>query len=313
MTVNYLVTGGAGFIGSNIVRQLLKINSNVKIIDNLSTGNINNIKDIFSDLDFIKGDIRDIHIVNKAMKGIDYVLHQAALPSVPRSIKNPVESNENNITGTLNILLSARDNRIKRVVYASSSSVYGDTPTLPKKEDMTPSPLSPYALTKLTGEHYCKIFSSVYGLQTISLRYFNIFGPGQNPESQYAAVIPKFIESLLRGKSPVVYGNGNQTRDFTFVDNAVSANILACQTETTSGETVNIATGVQTSLNQLIQILKEITNLNIPAQYDSPREGDILHSLADLSLAKNLLGYKPVIHLKEGLQKSVKWMKTYYK
>ncbi|MFW6131435.1 MAG: SDR family oxidoreductase [Candidatus Aminicenantaceae bacterium] len=312
MTVNYLVTGGAGFIGSNIVRQLLKINSNVKIIDNLSTGNINNIKDIFSDLDFIKGDIRDIHIVNKAMKGIDYVLHQAALPSVPRSIKNPVESNENNITGTLNVLLSARDNGIKRVVYASSSSVYGDTPTLPKKEDMTPSPLSPYALTKLTGEHYCKIFSSVYGLQTISLRYFNIFGPGQNPESQYAAVIPKFIESLLRGKPPVVYGNGNQTRDFTFVDNAVSANILACQTEKTSGETVNIATGVQTSLNQLIQILKEITNLNIPAQYDSPREGDILHSLADLSLANKLLGYKPVIHLKEGLQKSVKWMKTYY-
>ena len=307
MAIKYLVTGGAGFIGSNIVHSLVKNQAEVRVLDNLSTGDENNLNTIISEIEFLEGDICNLSTMNAAMKGIDFVIHQAALPSVPRSIENPNASHENNITGTLNVLLAARDHGIKRVVFAGSSSAYGESPSLPKKEVMLPAPLSPYAVTKLSGEFYCQTFSSVYGLETITLRYFNVFGPRQNPESQYAAVIPKFITSLLAGKPPTIYGDGEQTRDFTFVENVVSANILACQAEKTSGEVVNIATSQRISLNQLYALLKEIVKKDIPAQYAPARKGDVKHSLADISRAEKFLGYHPTIDLKEGLAQTVAW------
>jgi nucleoside-diphosphate-sugar epimerase len=313
MDHTYLVTGGAGFIGSNIVHELVEKGKKVRVIDNLSTGNIKNLKELISEIEFVEGDICDLPAVEKVMKGIDFVFHQAALPSVPRSINDPLASNENNVTGTLNILLAARDNRVKRVIFAGSSSAYGDNPILPKKEDMIPSPLSPYALTKLAGEYYCRIFSDVYGLETITLRYFNVFGPRQNPKSQYAAVIPKFIESLLFENTPVIYGDGEQTRDFTFIKNVVSANILATEAQKTQGEVVNIATFSRISLNQLLKELMEITGKEIKPQYDPPRKGDVKHSLADISRAKELLGYIPEIDLKEGLKRTVTWMQENHK
>jgi nucleoside-diphosphate-sugar epimerase len=241
------------------------------------------------------------------MQGIDYVLHQAAIPSVPRSIEDPVESNENNISGTLNTLLAARDNGVKRFVFASSSSVYGDTPVLPKQEDMLPALLSPYALNKLAGEYYCKIFASVYGLETVSLRYFNVFGPRQNPASEYAAVIPKFITACLEGHSPVIYGDGEQTRDFTYVDNVVAANLRATEVEKTQGEIINIATGYRLSLNQLLASLNKITGMDISARYEAPRLGDVKHSLADIGRAHKLLGYEPAVSFEEGLQQTFTW------
>jgi nucleoside-diphosphate-sugar epimerase len=237
------------------------------------------------------------------------VFHQAALPSVPRSIEEPRACHESNITGSLNVLLAARKTGVKRVIYAGSSSAYGDTEVLPKKEDMLPSPLSPYALAKLTGEYYCKVFSSVYGLETITLRYFNVFGPRQNPESQYAAVIPKFIQAALDNKKPVVYGDGEQTRDFTYVGNVVSANILASQAEKTSGEVVNVATQNRTSLSQLLSVLERISGKKIDARYEAPRPGDVRHSLADISRARQLLGYSPSTGLEEGLRRTFSWMR----
>ena len=309
MPKKYLVTGGAGFIGSNIVQRLVEEDEYVRVIDNLSTGNLNNLTPVIKYIDFIEGDIRDLSTLQNAMRGIDYVLHQAALPSVPRSIESPTQSHENNMTGTLNALIAARDNRIKRFVFASSSSVYGDTPGLPKKEEMPPSPLSPYALTKVAGEYYCRIFRSVYGLETISLRYFNVFGPHQNPESEYAAVIPRFIFELLLNKAPVIYGDGEQTRDFTFINNVVSANILATRANKTEGDAVNIATGYRTSLNQLLDQLRDITTQDVLPEFTFARVGDVRHSVADISKAKQILDYEPEIDLKEGLRQTVEWFR----
>ncbi|MBD3414488.1 MAG: NAD-dependent epimerase/dehydratase family protein [Candidatus Aminicenantes bacterium] len=304
-----LVTGGAGFIGSNLVRGLLKEKKNVRVIDNLSTGDISNLKDVLEDIEFIEGDIRYLNTIQEACKGVKYVFHQAAVPSVPRSIENPVESNQSNVDGTLNVLVAARDKGVKRVIFAGSSSVYGDTPQLPKTEDMKPNPLSPYAITKLTGEYYCKIFSEVFGLQTVTTRYFNVFGPRQDPESQYAAVIPKFIEAFLRETSPTVYGDGEQTRDFTYVENVVHANILCSRAKKTNGDIINIATSFRISLNELIKLLKDITGKEIKPIHTEPRKGDIKHSLADISRAKKLIGYRPLLDLKQGLVKTLQWMK----
>lgn len=308
MTEGCLVTGGAGFIGSSLVRGLLKEGKTVRVIDNLSTGSIANLEDILDQVEYIDGDIRDLSAIQKASESIKYIFHQAAVPSVPRSIENPVDSNQSNIDGTLNVLLAARDQRVKRVIYAGSSSVYGDTPDLPKKEDMKPRPLSPYAVTKLTGEYYCQVFSDVYGLETVTTRYFNVFGPRQNPESQYAAVIPKFIDAFLRGNPPTVFGDGEQTRDFTFVDNVVHANILCSKAKKTSGEVINIATSSRISLNELISILRKITDRDIDPVYADPRKGDVRHSLADISRAQKLIGYKPIVDLKQGLRKTIQWM-----
>ncbi len=309
MAETCLVTGGAGFIGSNLVRGLMKRGKHVRVIDNLSTGNISNIKDILDKIDFIEGDIRDLDCVQEACRKVDWVFHQAAIPSVPRSIENPIEFNQSNIDGTLNVLVAARDQKVKRVIYAGSSSVYGDTPELPKKEDMKPCPLSPYALTKLTGEYYCKVFSDVYGLETVTTRYFNVFGPRQNPDSPYAAVIPRFIDALLNGKPLTVFGDGEQTRDFTYVENVVYANILCSEAEKTKGEVINIAASSRISLNQLIKILSRITGKEIGPVYKEPRKGDIKHSLADISQAEKLIGYKPIVDLEEGLAKTVQWLK----
>ncbi len=308
MTEGCLVTGGAGFIGSSLVRGLLKEGKTVRVIDNLSTGSIANLEGILDQVEYIDGDIRDLSTIQKASESIKYIFHQAAVPSVPRSIENPVDSNQSNIDGTLNVLLAARDQRVKRVIYAGSSSVYGDTPDLPKKEDMKPHPLSPYAVTKLTGEYYCQVFSDVYGLETVTTRYFNVFGPRQNPESQYAAVIPKFIDAFLRGNSPTVFGDGEQTRDFTFVDNVVHANILCSKAKKTSGEVINIATSSRISLNELISILKEITDRDIDPVYADPRKGDVRHSLADISRAQKMIGYQPIVDLNQGLRKTIQWM-----
>jgi len=305
-----LITGGAGFIGSSLVRRLLKQGKKVRVIDNLSTGNLSNLKDILDKIEFIEGDIRDLRIVQKASNKIKYVFHQAALPSVPRSIENPIESNQSNIEGTLNVLIAAHDKGVKRVINAGSSSVYGDSPKLPKKEDMKPNPLSPYALTKLTGEYYCKVFSNVYGLETVTARYFNVFGPRQNPESQYAAVIPKFIYAFLKGDPPTVFGDGEQTRDFTFVENVVYANVLCSKVKKTKGDILNIATSSRISLNELIHMLTEITGKKTDPIYTEPRKGDIKHSLADISKAEKMIGYKPIVDFKQGLIKTIQWMQN---
>jgi len=303
-----LVTGGAGFIGSSLVRGLLREGRPVRVIDNLSTGDLSNLEDVLDQIEFINGDIRDSSTIQKASENIKYVFHQAAIPSVPRSVENPVDSNQSNIDGTLNVLVAARDQGVKRVIYAGSSSVYGDTPELPKEEGMKPCPLSPYAVTKLTGEYYCRVFSDVYGLETVTTRYFNVFGPRQNPASQYAAVIPKFIDAYLKGKPPTVFGDGEQTRDFTYVDNVVHANILCSETRKTSGEVINIANSSRISLNELITILKELTGRDLDPVYTDPRKGDVRHSLADISRAETLIGYKPIVDLRQGLRKTIQWM-----
>lgn len=306
--MRFLVTGGAGFIGSNITRQLLKDGHDVRILDNFSTGKKDNIADLTDKIDLIEGDIQDITTVKRAVKDIDYILHQAAFPSVSRSIKDPISTNNVNVNGTLNILIAARDEKVKRVVSASSSSAYGDTPTLPKNESMKPNPLSPYAVTKIVGEYYCRVFFKIYGLETVSLRYFNIFGPGQDPDSQYAAVIPIFINALVKETPPPIFGDGDQSRDFTYVDNAVRANIDACFAENVGGEVFNIACGESFTLNQLLDQLKKIMGREegIP-NYLPPREGDIRHSLADISKGKKLLGYNPGVNFHEGLKRTVEW------
>jgi UDP-glucose 4-epimerase len=305
--MKYLVTGGAGFIGSNIVLELIKRGEQVRVLDNFSTGFKANLSKAEGSIEIIDGDLREFWIVREAVEGIDYILHQAALPSVPRSVKNPLTSNEVNITGTLNLLEAARQAGVRRFVAASSSSVYGDTPVLPKHEEMGTNPLSPYAVTKLANEEYCRIFYHLYGLETVCLRYFNIFGPRQDPASQYSAVIPKFITALQSEKAPVVYGDGEHTRDFTFVANAVEANLLATISESAPGNIYNIACGGQFSLNNLLDLLREIIGVDTAAQYDPPRKGDILHSYADIAKAEKELGYKPVVGFKEGLKRTVDW------
>lgn len=303
--LKFLVTGGAGFIGSNIVSALLKRGYQVKVLDNFSSGKRENLKDFEKDIELIEGDIRSYHIVQESLKGIDVVLHQAALPSVPRSIKDPITTNEVNINGTLNILEASVSAKVKKVVYASSSSVYGDNPQLPKHESMTPNPLSPYAVSKLSGEKYCNVFSRIYGLETISLRYFNVFGPRQDPSSQYSAVIPKFIRAIKNNEQPVIYGDGEQSRDFTYILNVVEANILAATSDFESGIAVNCAMNGQISLNELVNHINKILGKNILPRYEQPRAGDIKHSFADIHLAKEKINYVPLVSFEEGLKLTI--------
>lgn len=315
----YLVTGGAGFIGSNIVEQLLNQNQHVRVLDNFSTGkreNIELLKKNFIDkknekaltrLEIIEGDIRSYHIVRDAVDKVDFILHQAALPSVPRSVKDPLTTNEVNVVGTLNILNAAKEAKVKRIVYASSSSVYGDLEVMPKTEDMLPKPLSPYAVSKLAGEKYCQVFTKLYGLETVALRYFNVFGPRQDPTSQYSAVIPKFITLIREGKSPIIYGNGEQSRDFTYVDNVVQANLLACQDglENLSGEVFNAAYGKRVTINELVNSINKLLGTDVKPTYADPRPGDILHSLSNIGKARQFLGYEPKVDFYGGLKKLV--------
>ena len=303
----YLVTGGAGFIGSNIVEELVGRGEDVVVLDDLSTGKMENIEPFMDRIDFIKGDIRDGDMVEKAMNGVDFVLHQAALASVPRSIENPVLVNDVNIGGTIMVLEKAREAGVKRVVYAASSSAYGDTEVLPKTESMLPMPLSPYAVSKLTGEYYCSVYYNVYGLSTIALRYFNVFGPRQDPKSQYAAVIPIFITSLLTDRSPTIFGDGEQSRDFTFVSNVVKANLLAAESENAMGQTINVACGDRYTLNELYAILKKLTGKDVDPIFADPRPGDVKHSQADINLAEKLIDYHPEVSFEEGLEKTVEW------
>jgi nucleoside-diphosphate-sugar epimerase len=301
----YLVTGAAGFIGSNIVEELLKRGESVRALDNLATGRRSNIEPFLDSIEFVEGSITDDAHLAKAMRGADYVLHQAALPSVPRSVEDPLSAHEANATGTLKVLMAARDAGVKRVVYASSSSVYGESPTLPKREDMPTEPLSPYAVNKLTGEEYCKVFTRIYGLPTVALRYFNVFGPRQDPKSQYAAAIPGIASRMLRGERPILYGDGEQTRDFTYVQNVVSANLLACQRDEAIGLAMNVATGERISLLELVSILNEVLGTDIEPEFAPPRAGDVKHSLADISLAERALGYRVEVGFKEGLARTV--------
>ncbi len=301
-----VITGGAGFIGSNIAEELSKEKDNeIIIVDDLSTGKMANLRKFDQNINLVRGSITDLNLLKVVFKGVDYVFHQAAIPSVPRSIKDPIASNNANINGTLNVLVAARDCGVKKVVYASSSSVYGDTPELPKRERMTPNPLSPYAVTKLLGEYYCNVFNNIYGLKTVSLRYFNVYGPRQDPYSDYAAVIPKFINRVSENKPPVIYGDGEQTRDFTFVKDVVRANILAAKSDAEG--VYNIANGNRISINELANMIMALIGNDLTPIHDDSREGDVKHSLADISEAKKNLGYEPGYSLEEGLRGTVEW------
>jgi len=302
-----VVTGGAGFIGSNLARYLLSTRNQVIIIDDLSTGRLENINDIIDDKNvrFIQGSITDVELLRDAFKGVQYVFHQAALPSVPRSIKDPLTTNQVNINGTLNVLMAAKEASVQKVVYASSSSVYGDTPTLPKTESMTPHPLSPYAVSKLTGEYYGQIFTDVFRLPTVSLRYFNVYGPFQDPSSEYAAVIPKFIQNVLHDKPPVVYGDGEQTRDFTFIDDVVQANVRAAESAATG--VFNTAGGRRITVNELARTIMRLCEKELGIVYEAARPGDIKHSLADSSKAHASFGYAPRYDIAKGLKETIPW------
>jgi len=303
----FLVTGGAGFIGSHLVRRLLADGGRVRVIDNLATGKRERLRDLEGAIEFIEGDLADPSMCENALSGIDCVFHQAAVPSVQRSVKNPIETNKANVTSTLNLLEGCRKHGVRRIVYASSSSTYGDTPVLPKREDMPPNPLSPYALQKFVGERYCQLYFRLYGLETVSLRYFNVFGPSQDPYSEYSAVIPKFATRLRQGESIVVYGNGEQSRDFTYVDNVVEANILALRAPRAAGSVINVGCGERITLNRLIKILEEILEVQATVDYQPARPGDVRDSLADISLAQDLLGYQPKVAVAEGLRRTVAW------
>jgi len=305
--MRYLVTGGAGFIGSNTVDELVRRGHGVVVLDDLSSGKEDNLADVRSKITFIKGSINDLEIVQKAMLQADNVLHLAARTSVPRSVKDPIETNRVNVDGTLNVLVAARDNKVKRVVLAASSSAYGDTPTLPKSENMQPVPISPYGVTKYVGELYAQTFGRCYGLENVCLRYFNIFGPRQDPDSPYSGVLSRFAAAFLESTQPVIFGDGEQTRDFTYVDNAVTANILACEAPAASGRTFNVGTGQRVSLNQVLRLLQQIAGKNLEAKYESAREGDIRDSLADIQLAHEVLGYEPAVPFEEGLQRTYAW------
>lgn len=304
--MRYLVTGGAGFIGSHIVEELLQRGKTVRVLDNFSTGRRENLSAFVNDVELMEGDIRSLSTVYRAADGVDFVIHQAALPSVPRSIADPVTTNEVNITGTLNVLIAARDRGVKRVVFASSSSVYGNDPRLPKHEDMRPRPMSPYAISKLAGETYCSVFSQLYKLETVMLRYFNIFGPRQDPTSQYSAVIPKFLNLMAQDKRPTVFGDGQQSRDFTYVGNIVQANLNACEVEHLPEECIfNCAGGARVTVQDLILELNRLLGKDITPIFAEARAGDVKHSFADVSRAVNFLQYKPVIQFQEGLKKTV--------
>lgn len=306
----YLVTGGAGFIGSHLTEKLVNVGERVRLLDNFLTGKKENIASFLDRVELIEGDIRDFDVCRLACKDVDYVLHQAALPSVGRSVEDPATSNEINVTGTLNLLRAACKAGVKRFVFASSSSVYGDDDSLPKKEGREGRPLSPYALSKLTGEHYCRLFFQLYGLSTVCLRYFNIFGPRQDPYSPYAAVIPSFIFRLLRGEPVIIFGDGEQSRDFTYVANVVEANLLAIQAENkVSGEVFNIAGGQEITVNALAAEISRLLGAENEPIYAEPRPGDIRHSLADISRARQVLGYEPHYGFREGLRETVRWFR----
>ena len=308
----YLVTGVAGFIGSALARGLLEKGVSVRGIDNFATGKRENIAEVADRIDFREVDITNFPALSEACRGVDYILHQAAIPSVPKSVADPLGSNRANVDGTVNLLVAARDAKVKRVVYAASSSAYGDTPTLPKHEQMTPNPISPYAVAKLTGELYLTSFYRVYGLETVSLRYFNIFGPRQDANSQYSAVLAKFITSMLEGKKPVIFGDGEQSRDFTFIDNCVQANLAAATAPAAevAGKVFNVATGARFTLNQTVEILRKLTGYAGPVEHAAERTGDIKHSLADVSRAKRHFGYDPKIDFEEGLKRTVAWYRA---
>jgi len=303
----YLVTGGGGFIGSAVVRELLRRGEQVRVVDNFLTGRRENLAEVIRQIELREVDITDAERLRPAFEGVDYVLHLAALPSVPRSVQDPVTSNQVKVDGTLNVLCAARGASVRRLVYAASSSAYGDTPTLPKQEGMRPDPISPYGVTKLAGELYARMFTSVYGFETVSLRFFNVFGPRQDPTSPYSGVLSLFIASLLEGKPPMIFGDGEQSRDFTYVDNVVAALLLACAAPNAAGKVFNVATGQRYSLNRVFAYLRSIIGGKIEPLYGQPRPGDILHSQADISLARKALGYKPKVMLEEGLRRTVAW------
>lgn len=304
---HYLVTGGCGFIGSHLVKALVKRGERVRVFDNCTTGKVENIADVADKIEFCSADLQDIDAVSQAVEGIDYVFHQGALPSVARSVADPIATNNVNINGTLNLLVASRDADVKRVVYAASSSAYGNRPKSIKSEDLPPNPASPYALTKYVGECYCQIFTQLYGLETVALRYFNIFGPGQDSSSSYSAVIPLFISAYLNGEAPKIEGDGEQSRDFTYVANAVHANLLACHAEGVAGEVFNVGCGERASINQLASLIGEMMESDTKPVYVAPRPGDVRHSLADIQKAKRLLGYEPQVDLKTGLRRTVDW------
>lgn len=311
LTGTFVVTGGAGFIGSHIAAALSNSGARVRVLDDLSTGHRENLEEIGGDIDFIQGSVADEDVVREALEGAEVVFHEAAIPSVPRSVEAPTQTHIASVDGTFSLLLAARDQKVRRVVYAASSSAYGDQPTLPKVETMLPDPLSPYAVAKLVGEYYCRVFTRVYGLETVALRYFNVFGPRQDPTSQYSGVVSRFISALLSNGEPVIYGDGEQSRDFTYIDNVVAANLSAANAQDASGRVINVANGERITLNQLLAALKELTGRqDVNAQYLEPRVGDVKHSLADNTMARELLGYEMKVDLSEGLKRTIDWWKT---
>src|SRR5215207_1559474 len=311
LTGTALVTGGAGFIGSHIAAALSASGARVRILDDLSTGHRENLDEIGGDINFIQGSVADEELLNRVLENVELVFHEAAIPSVPRSVESPRQTHVASVDGTFSLLVAARDRGVRRVVYAASSSAYGDQPTLPKSEEMRPDPLSPYAVAKLVGEYYCQVFTRVYGLETVSLRYFNVFGPRQDPGSQYSGVVSRFISSLLWDERPVIYGDGEQSRDFTYIDNVVAANLNAAMSTRASGKVVNVANGEQVTLNQLLAELKDLTGRqDVTAEYREPRVGDVRHSLADISMAREFLGYESKVGLREGLQRTIDWSKN---
>jgi UDP-glucose 4-epimerase len=303
----FLVTGGAGFIGSNISKRLVSEGCFVRVLDNLLTGKKSNLTDIAEKIEFIEADMGDPDVARSAMKDIDVVLHQGALPSVPLSVDNPAATHRHCVDATFTLLLAARDAGVRRFVYAASSSAYGDTPTLPKVETMPTHPLSPYAVAKLVGEYYCSVFHKVYGLETISLRYFNVFGPHQDPTSQYAAAIPAFVTAILKDESPTIYGDGEQSRDFTYIDNVIHANLLAARAKQTQGEVINIACGQAVTVNAIIDMINGIVGKQVKPFYADERPGDVKHSSADIRSAENVIGFHPVISFEDGLQRAIEW------
>lgn len=306
-----LVTGGAGFIGSHIASALAKDGARVRVLDDLSTGHRENIDEIGGDVDFIQGSVADEELLKKALEDVELIFHEAAIPSVPRSVEAPRQTHIASVDGTFSLLVAARERGVRRVVYAASSSAYGDQPTLPKSEEMRPDPLSPYAVAKLVGEYYCRAFTRVYGIETVSLRYFNVFGPRQDPGSQYSGVVSRFISALLSNERPVIYGDGEQSRDFTYIDNVVFANLNAASAKEASGKVINVANGQRITLNQLLAELKDLTGRrDVTAEYREPRVGDVRHSLADITMARELLGYESKVGLREGLQRTIDWWKS---
>ena len=310
--MRYLVTGGAGFIGSNIVDELVRRGHDVVVLDDFSSGKRTNLEQVAGKVDLQAGSITDLDTIQKACKGADYVIHLAARTSVPRSVKDPIESNRINIDGTLNVLVAARDAKVRRVVFAASSSAYGETPILPKVESMQPAPISPYGVTKYVGELYAQVFGRVYGLENACVRYFNVFGPRQDPTSQYSGVLSRFMLAVLEGKKPVIYGDGEQSRDFTFIENVVDETLRACEAADASGRVFNGGTGSRITLNQVIRLLSKISGQQIDAAYDPPRNGDIRDSQADISLARRVLGYEPKVHFEEGLRRTWEWYRGKY-